>query len=238
MSAIPFHELIPMPLEKFFDEYKGKKPFTCTSNRNKFADHFTWQEFDNYLNGNGRMGHKRVPQLQIVNLNGFKYCHKKSKTKLSTQEIYKAWWEGHSFILTLSEFLNKTMWSQCEFFEQYYGIGQANIYCSSKKDAKCFPIHADSTDNFLFHVTGRIRWTVYNEFKDQCKPEETTVKKTFELDDGDLLYLPKGIYHSVETLSPRISISYHFHDAKGGRTAKREPWYDWIGNIPELTPKK
>lgn len=234
MSALPFEKLIPMPLEQFYAQYKGKKPFIAKNNTPRFKDHFTWEEFDAYLNGLDRNGHKRVPQLQVVNLDGRKYCHKKDKVKLSPEEIFKAWWDGHSFILTLSEFLNKTMWSQCEFFEQYYGIGQANIYCSSRKDAKCFPIHADSTDNFLFHVTGRIRWTVYNEFKDECKPEETTVKKTFELDDGDLLYLPKGIYHSVETLSPRISISYHFHDApEGGRVPKRKPWFDWIGDIPK-----
>ena len=29
------------------------------------------------------------------------------------------------------------------------------------KDAHCFPIHADSTDNFLFHVSGKIRWYIY-----------------------------------------------------------------------------
>ena len=130
--------------------------------------------------------------------------------------------------MTLSEFLNETMWKQCQEFEKFYGIGQANIYCSNQKDAKCFPIHADSTDNFLFHVSGTVRWYMYNEFsldKGHYRPQDATLEEVFDLNEGDMLYIPKGKYHRVDTLSPRLSISFHFHEppAYDGRNN----WYDW-----------
>lgn len=235
--AIPLKELLPMSEEEFLDEYKGKKFWISRSEEPRFANHFSWRELENYLNGNGRNGHKRVPQLQIVGLeNRGKYCHKKSPNKIGSKAIHGAWWRGCSFILTLSEFLNETLWAQCEEFERYYGIGQANLYCSSKKDARCFPIHADSTDNFLFHVSGKVRWYIYKEFQHECKPNEATLAQVIDLDDGDLLYLPRKLYHKVETLSPRISISFHFNDAAywgKGRKEQREEWYDFSSGIEE-----
>ena len=160
---------------------------------------------------------------------GNKWCKKKSKEKYSREQIYDFWNQGCSFILTLSEFLNETMWKQCQEFEKHYGIGQANIYCSSQKDAKCFPIHADSTDNFLFHVRGNIRWYIYKEFADKgnYRPDDATLEEVVDLSDGDLLYIPKGKYHKVDTLSPRISISFHFQEATPGKPYRRKEWYDW-----------
>ena len=114
--------------------------------------------------------------------------------------------------------------------EEFFGRGQANIYMSSQKDARCFPIHADTTENFLFHVRGTVRWYIYNETEFDCKPDEATVDKVIDLEEGDLLYLPPKLYHRVETLGPRISISFHFHppEKQGGW---REEWFDWIGDI-------
>lgn len=223
-----FEELIaPIGLERFYDEYKGKKHFVIKSKKNIFKNHFSWKEFDNYLNQikiNGVWD--RTPQLQVVLPNGEKWCKKKSPTEKTREELLELWQGGSSFILTLSEFLNETMWNQCREFEKHYGIGQANIYCSNQKDAKCFGIHADSTDNFLFHVSGKIRWYMYKEYAGQCSPQECTIEETFELDDGDLLYIPVKKYHRVDTLSPRISISFHFREFDGKPYIRKE-WYDW-----------
>jgi hypothetical protein len=237
--AIPFEELLPMSMEEFVEDYKGKKFFISRSEENRFANHFSWRELEIYLNGDGRNGHKRMPQLQIVNLEGKggRYCHKKARRKVDIKAIHGAWWRGCSFILTLSEFLNETLWGQCEEFEHYYGIGQANLYCSSKKDAQCFPIHADSTDNFLFHVSGKVRWFIYNEFQHECKAQDATLNQVIDLDDGDFLYLPRKLYHKVQTLSPRISISFHFNESGqswgSGRPQKRTAWLDYTSGIEE-----
>ncbi len=228
--SIPFEQLLPMPIERFNDVYKDKKYFVAKSEENIFKDHFSWKELDMYLNSHKLNGWDRMPQLQIVTPTG-KYCHKKAKVKLTREEIFEYWQQGCSFILALSEFLNKTMWQQCQEFEKHYGIGQANLYCSNMKGARCFPIHADSTDNFLFHVRGDVRWYIYNEFEYDCPiRDEATVESVIDLSEGDLLYIPRKLYHRVDTLSPRISISFHFTERKN-KPYKRVEWIDWLGEI-------
>jgi len=225
---LTFEELIrPVGVKRFYEKYKGKRYFIIKS-KNRFKDYFSWHEFDNYLNQKDIGAWDRTNQLQIVTDKG-RWCKKKDPNPKTREEIFKLWNEGHSFILTLSEFLNEKLWKQCQEFEKHYGGGQANIYCSKRKDAKVFPIHADSTDNFLFHVRGKIRWFIYNEFHNKgmpYRPDSTTLLDSFVLEEGDLLYIPKGQFHRVETLSPRISISFHFTE-RGDKPYKRNDWYDW-----------
>ena len=224
-----FEELIaPVGVDNFYEKYKGKRHFVIKSNKPKFKDYFSWKEFDNYLNQKDIGSWDRTNQLQIVTDRG-RWCKKKDPNPKTREEIFELWNEGHSFILTLSEFLNENLWKQCQEFEKHYGGGQANIYCSKREDAKVFPIHADSTDNFLFHVRGKIRWFIYNEFHNKgmpYRPNSTTLLESFVLDEGDLLYIPKGQFHRVETLSPRISISFHFTE-RGNKPYVRNDWYDW-----------
>jgi len=226
---VTFEELLgPVGVDKFYSKYKGKTHFYIKSNKPKFESYFSWKELDNYMNQLNIGQWDRTPQLQIVLPNGDKWCKKKSKEKKSREEILKLWNDGCSFILTLSEFLNESMWKQCQEFEKHYGIGQANIYCSKQREAKVFPIHADSTDNFLFHVRGKIRWYIYKEFSQTGgRWKDATLEEVVDLDEGDLLYIPKGKYHRVDTLSPRISISFHFREPVEGKPYKRRDWYDW-----------
>ena len=70
-----------------------------------------------------------------------------------------------------------------------------------------------------------------NEYEWDCPPEDATVNKVVDLNEGDLLYLPKKLYHRVDTLGPRISISYHFADKHSWKGGSRVSWYDWIGDI-------
>ena len=235
-SSIPLDKLLqPIGLERFYAEYKGKKHFVIKSKENIFANHFSWEELDNYLNQYNIQAWDRTPQLQVVLPDGNKWCKKKSKEKKSREELLELWRGGSSFIVTLSEFLNKTLWNQTREFEKHYGIGQTNIYCSNQKDAKCFPIHADSTDNFLFHISGKVRWYMYEDFAHEDKdmrPKKHTpkLKEILELDDGDLLYIPTRQYHKVDTLSPRISISFHFREASACGCPfgdRRNKWYNW-----------
>jgi ribosomal protein L16 Arg81 hydroxylase len=231
-NSIDFEKLLPMGVKKFEEHFRNKQWFVAKGNPERF-NHFSWEYLDEYLNSSDLNGHDRLPRCQIINDEGKKYCHRKSKKKMNKEQMYKDWKKGNTFVLTACEFLNKTMWNQCMKFEEYYGRGCANIYCSSKQDAYCFHTHADRTENFLFHVKGTVRWYIMNEYKWECPPEDATVNKIKDLEEGDLLYLPINLYHKVETLEPRISISYHFTDPKSWKKGKRNPWYNWIGEINE-----
>tara|TARA_Y100000758_G_C16054776_1_gene422819 strand:+ start:1230 stop:1958 length:729 start_codon:yes stop_codon:yes gene_type:complete len=241
MSVHSFEEVIaPITRERFYDEFHGKKHFAVKCDKNRFKDHFSWEELDNYLNSGDLNQWDRLPQLAVIlpegnNLNpenSDMWTKRNHKKQFSKNLIFDLWSSGNSIVIPLSEHLNKTMWNQCVEFEKEFGQGCGNLYCSKLSESNNFKVHADSTDNFLFHVRGKIRWHIYNEFADECKPGEATLDTTIDLDEGDVLYIPIKLYHRVTTLSPRISISYHFTDKPSNRIGR---WYDWIGEINGTT---
>ncbi|MDG2398783.1 MAG: cupin domain-containing protein, partial [Candidatus Marinimicrobia bacterium] len=163
--------------------------------------------------------------------------------KFSKRQIYDFWKSGHSFILPLQEYQKEEMVDIISALEIYYGSGTANLYCSPCADSKSFPQHADSTENFLVHVEGKVKWTLYNEFGQphisekigggvsQSEDREYTIMNEYELEAGDLLYIPRYQYHKALSLSPRISISIHFHERKSGQPKKYThcaPWFSFI----------
>ncbi len=64
-------------------------------------------------------------------------------------------------------------------------------------------IHKDEVDGFFIQCEGKTKWNIY--YADN--PE------TYILNEGDLLYIPSGITHSVFSLSPRAAISISFSNA-------------------------
>jgi hypothetical protein len=117
-SSLSLDKLLqPIGLKRFLEEYKDKKHFVIKSKENIFANHFSWEELDNYLNQYNIQSWDRTPQLQVVLPNGNKWCKKKSPEKKTREELLKLWRDGSSFIITLSEFLNKTMWNQTREFD-------------------------------------------------------------------------------------------------------------------------
>ena len=65
-------------------------------------------------------------------------------------------------------------------------------------------IHTDDVDGFFVQLDGSTKWMIYA--KNQTDE--------YILNKGDLLYIPKNLSHSVESLCPRHSISISFSDNK------------------------
>ena len=62
--------------------------------------------------------------------------------------------------------------------------------------------HSDPVDGVFVQCLGTTKWTAFYE-------EET---ESFIVKPGDIMYIPKGVEHSVETLEPRIGVSFGFID--------------------------
>jgi len=63
-------------------------------------------------------------------------------------------------------------------------------------------IHSDPEDRFFVQGSGQTLWKI---FDDKQKITDEVL-----LNSGDLAYIPKGLLHSVEALSPRHSVSLAF----------------------------
>ena len=248
MDKITLKEILsPIDINTFFKEYWGKKHLVIR--RNKFNNLYTFKDLNNYLN--------RVPDvksLQILNYDNknTRWCLDKvhnGKLKLpmlKRSDIFHIWNNvGKSFVLPFSEYQKKDLVDILFQFERYFGHGQANVYASPKKGSKSFPAHADSTENFLFHTEGQVKWTIYKEFS-PGKPKE--ILEEFILEAGDLLYIPQYQYHKVDTIGPRILISVHFQNKPKQSLdnfkitsvdqSNRDKWYNWKPKLYDNKGKK
>ena len=237
--------LDPVSPKVFFNKYWGKKHLVIR--RNTFRNLYSWQDFSRNLNM-----YPDMKGLQIIDWkdgNGYdkkekllgRWCLdkvKKGESKnpmLSKREIWHEWAKNNkSFVLPFCEYQKEQLVEICHAFEQYFGIGQANVYASPNKDSKSFEAHADKTDNFLFHTEGETKWRIYEGFAPSDKGK---ILDEFVLTPGDLLYIPQWQYHEVKTIGPRILLSIHFPNKKNQTldnfkvtewgVLRSRKWYNW-----------
>jgi mannose-6-phosphate isomerase-like protein (cupin superfamily) len=65
-------------------------------------------------------------------------------------------------------------------------------------------IHSDAVDGFFIQNDGETLWRIFRN----------TGVEQHVLKSGDMMYIPKNIIHSVESLTPRHSVSIAFEDPK------------------------
>ena len=70
----------------------------------------------------------------------------------------------------------------------------AHLYINFFPETKTFGKHKDTMDVAFWQVQGETEWTVED--------------KVYILNPGDLIYVPKGIEHSVHPLTIRAGISF------------------------------
>ena len=100
---------------------------------------------------------------------------------------------------------------------------QVNLY-AGWQTSRGFDLHWDDHDVFVLQVTGRKRWSVYGETRphplvgDIEKAEKPTHAPVWEgtLEDGDLLYIPRGWWHvAVPLAEPTLHLTVGVHNRNG-----------------------
>ncbi|HEX8148342.1 MAG TPA: cupin domain-containing protein [Pyrinomonadaceae bacterium] len=100
---------------------------------------------------------------------------------------------------------------------------QVNLY-AGWQTSRGFDLHWDDHDVFVLQVTGRKRWSVYgqtrphplvNDIEKARKPEHEPLWEG-TLEDGDLLYIPRGWWHVAEPLAePTLHLTVGVHNRTG-----------------------
>jgi hypothetical protein len=100
---------------------------------------------------------------------------------------------------------------------------QINTY-AGWHTSRGFDLHWDDHDVFVLQVTGRKRWSVYGMTRshphagdDEPAPKPTTPPLWEEtLEDGDLLYIPRGWWHVAVPLDePTLHLTVGIHNRTG-----------------------
>ena len=71
--------------------------------------------------------------------------------------------------------------------------------------------HFDPANQFHWQIKGKSTW----QFKKQNISDDEKVDATVEVEEGDVLYLPDGIYHSVVSKSARCGTTIVYSLRKG-----------------------
>ena len=87
----------------------------------------------------------------------------------------------------------------------------AYMHLSLTTKATTYGKHKDQADVWFWQTIGKTRWIVFDK--------EIQV---YDLNPGEMLYIPKGMYHDTKPLTPRVGISF------GLEAVDRIPDDEWL----------
>lgn len=225
-----------------------------TRRKKYFSDIISWKKFSQYLSNDRAVSGlqvivpgEKMSYKMCMEKSKDDFLKPANKKVFWRREDYwydpgrlrELWYEKNaSIILTKAGKLTPNINGVCAGFENGYKsilnkpcAADAHFYCSHNTESVSFECHADSLDNFLIHSIGQVHWKVYSLFSDGKKTRLTDEEESKYipyidevLSEGDVLYIPKGLFHRAYAKGPRISISVQ---VAPGQIPIDRRWYDF-----------
>ena len=144
--------------------------------------------------------------------------------RLKPSELTKHLREGATLVLDAVDELHAPIEGLAEELELFFHEHvQVNLY-AGWQTSRGFDLHWDDHDVFILQVTGRKKWSVYGMTRphplvaDVERAEKPTGKPLWDgvLEDGDLLYIPRGWWHVAQPLAePTLHLTVGVHNRTG-----------------------
>tara|TARA_B100000131_G_C17844965_1_gene503417 strand:- start:120 stop:641 length:522 start_codon:yes stop_codon:yes gene_type:complete len=83
-----------------------------------------------------------------------------------------------------------------------------HLYFSLTSESETFGLHKDTADVFFCGIIGNTYMNVYTHGKDNAY-------RPYRIGPGDLLFIPKGMYHESKPQGPRVSFSVGVEYGRG-----------------------
>lgn len=144
--------------------------------------------------------------------------------RLKTSELTKHLRAGATLVLDAVDELHEPLEELAAGLELFFREHvQVNLY-AGWQTSRGFDLHWDDHDVFILQITGRKRWSIYGQTRpfplvaDVEKAEKPTSEPLWEetLEDGDLLYIPRGWWHVAQPLAePTLHLTVGIHNRTG-----------------------
>ncbi|MEE8444052.1 MAG: sulfotransferase, partial [Alphaproteobacteria bacterium] len=222
--------LHPVTPETFFAEYYDRKPLHIQGGEGKFANVMSWEILSRILNMTAVWSSSSL-QLALDRevVPPRRYCRPgKNRDGLDilqpdAEKVMALLRDGASLVANDIDTLAPTLTGVAAALEvAVSGKAQANLYCSWK-ERQAFDSHFDTHDVYAVHVAGEKLWRLYatradapiahpdfksygQDWHDKNKGE---VAQEIVMRPGDLLYIPRGLYHdALATSDGTIHIAF------------------------------
>ncbi|HKG13059.1 MAG TPA: cupin domain-containing protein [Pyrinomonadaceae bacterium] len=223
--------LAPDAPEEFFDSSWGVNVLHVRGESGRFRHFMPWPRLSEILRRH-RLG---FPRLRLVRdgkpLPVASYLRHVSGSRqkitiprIKSSELAKQLREGATLVLDAVDELSEPVEELAVGLELLFREHvQVNMY-AGWQTSRGFDLHWDDHDVFILQVAGRKRWSVYGETR--RAPLVSDVEKAARppgepvwggtLEDGDLLYIPRGWWHVAEPLAePTLHLTVGVHNRTG-----------------------
>jgi len=208
--------LSPVSKEEFFAAYWGKNVLHVPRNNPAYYDEIlTFNDVNDYLSRTDL----RYPYIRMVHNGreipldnyGYDYVFGENvfQGNLNTDKIFSLYKEGATMCMQMQHMALPKLADFTNQFESYIGFKTQSTLFLTPPSSQGFTAHYDSHDFFIFQIYGEKIWNIYDTAEkfplartkvlDTDVRLEGSTRRQTVLKPGDLLYVPRGVYHDALT---------------------------------------
>lgn len=216
-----------------------RRPLHAPGDRDRFAGLFPWEAL------NAALSHNRLefPRLRLVR-HGEALPAERYTERLSTGEgrtaarvlsapLLRQVRQGATLILDSVDELWEPLQEVAMGLERRLRLQVGACAYVSGTTEPAFDSHTDQVDTFVLQIHGAKRWRIYEPTREapllrdmvvpSAPPEKILIDEV--LYPGDVLYFPRGWWHSVETVEPPA-----MHVTLGVASATGTDLLEWVAD--------
>lgn len=214
--------LAPVSVAEFYAEYWGRKALHIPGTPEKLATIMSWDILTWLLNQTALWSPNTLKLMMDAEpVPPRDYCRTGPTREGPSGYVVdlaqvRSWLRrGASLVLNRIDTLTPALRQMAAgLSHETCGPIQSNLYCSWRAH-QAFPLHFDTHDVFALHVAGEKTWRMYQRYIEAPvrhprftdldlsfhKQHRGALSQTVVLRPGDVLYVPRGLYHEAMATS-------------------------------------